>query len=58
MTKALNRILESGTDLDEDSEMIIFESLLTTFSGIVIFEIGAAVLKIGSSLKQNYHNPV
>ena len=37
-------------DLDEQIEMIIFESLLTTF------EAAGAIAKFDSSLNPNYHN--
>ena len=43
---------ECVTDLDLQSKMIIFESILTTFESSVIFE---AVAKIGSSLKPNHY---
>jgi hypothetical protein len=41
----------SFTDLNQSSEMIIFESLLTTFEASFIFEAAGAVAKIGSRLK-------
>ncbi len=38
-------------DLDWGSEMVIFESILTTFTASVVLEAAGAVTKIGSSLK-------
>jgi hypothetical protein len=48
------RTTESVTNLEYQSEIIIFESLLTTFEWRVIFEVAEAVVKIGSSLKPNH----
>ena len=38
--------------------MIIYESLLTTFEAIVIFETAEAVVEIGLSFNANHHNQV
>ncbi len=46
------------TDLDLQSEIIIFESFLTTFELSVIFEAAGAVVKIGSSLRLNHRNQI
>ena len=35
--------------------MVIFESVLTTFEAASFFKAAGAVLKIGLSLKSNYH---
>ncbi len=40
------------TDLNQQSEMIIFESLLTTFEASIIYEAAAAVAKMCSRLNQ------
>jgi hypothetical protein len=45
----------SLADLDQGSEMIIFESIWTTFEVISIFDANEAVGKIGSSLKLNHY---
>ena len=37
---------------------VIFETILTTFDGINIFEAAGELVKIGSSLKSNHHNQV
>ena len=42
----------------ELSEMIIYESLLTTSEASIIFEAARAVAKIGSSLNPNHHNKI
>ena len=46
----VNRRRECVTDLDTQSEMIIFESILTTVEESIIFEAAGAVVKINSSL--------
>ncbi len=44
------------TDLDLGSEMITFESILTTFIvSVVFFEAAWTVAKIGLSFKSNHH---
>jgi hypothetical protein len=48
----------SFTDLDQDSEMIIFESILTTFEASFIFEAAGAVAKIDSSLILNHYKQI
>jgi hypothetical protein len=46
----------NSTDLDQGSNMIIFESILTTFEvSIIFFEAAGGVTKVGSSLKLNHH---
>ena len=49
---------EYVTDLDSRIKMIIYDSLLTTFEAIKIFDATGAVEKTGSSLKPNHHNEV
>ena len=49
---------ECVMDLDKLREMIIFESLLTTFEASYILEAAGGVVKIGKSLKSNQHNQV
>jgi len=46
------------TDLEQQSEFIISESLLTTFEARIIFEVAGEVGKIGLSLKPNHYNQV
>jgi hypothetical protein len=46
------------TDLDQGSEMTIFELILTTFTASIIFEAAGEVAKIGSSLKLNQHEQI
>ena len=41
-------------DLDWQSEMIIFKSILTTFEASIIFKAAGAVVEIDSSLKPNH----
>jgi len=47
---------ECVTDLDLQSEMIMVQSLLTTFEVSIIFEAAGAITKIGMSLVPNNHN--
>ncbi len=47
--------ISSVTDLDEDSEMIIFESILTTFKASVVLKAGGTVAKICLTSKLNHH---
>ena len=44
--------------LRQTNEMIIFESLLTTFKASIIFEAAGAIAKIGLSLKPKRYNQV
>ena len=46
------RDTECVTDIDEQSQIIIFKSLLTTFEASVIFEAAELLAKIG--LSHNY----
>ncbi len=46
---------EFVTDLDLQSERIIFESLLTPFGGSLIFTGAVAVVNIGLDLKPNHN---
>ena len=48
----------TNTNSDYKIEMIIFESLLTTFEVSVIFEADGAVAKISSNLKPNQYKQV
>jgi hypothetical protein len=43
------------TDLDQGSEIIIFESILTTFIASVFLAAPGAVANIGLSLKSNHY---
>jgi hypothetical protein len=45
-------------DLDYQGEMIIFESNLTTFKSIVVFEAAGTLVKIGLSLKPNHDKEI
>ena len=49
---------ECVSDLDKQSEMIIFESFLTTLKQKLFFEADGTVAKVGLSLKPNHHNQV
>jgi len=53
--KKLYNDTECVTDLDEQSKMIIFGSILTTLNLEKILEAAVTALKIGSSLKPNHH---
>jgi hypothetical protein len=44
----------SFNDLDQGSEMIIFEWILTTFEASSIFEAAGVLMKIGLNLKLNH----
>jgi hypothetical protein len=44
--------------LDQGSEMIIYESILTTFEKSAIFRGNWAASKIGLSLKSNHHRQI
>jgi len=46
------------TDLDYQSKMIDFESILTTFELCIFLEADVAVVYIGSILKPNRHNQI
>ena len=52
------RDTECVTDIDEQSQIIIFKSLLTTFEASVIFEAAELLAKIGLSLTLTRHNYV
>jgi hypothetical protein len=45
-----------ATDLDQQTEMIVFESLLSTFEGSVFFKAAEKAVEIGSNLKHNLHD--
>ncbi len=45
-------------NLVEGNEMIIFESILTTFIARFIFEAVKTLSNIGSSLKLNHHRQI
>jgi hypothetical protein len=45
----------SFTDLDQGSEMIIFQSVLSSFEASSIFEASGAVATIDLSQKLNHH---
>ena len=49
---------ECVMDLDQQSEMIIFKSILTTFEESVIFEAAGAVVKVSLSSKPYHHMQV
>ena len=53
-----NLTTECVTHLYQRIEMIIFESFFTPFESSIIFEAPGAVVKIGLSLKPNYHNQI
>ncbi len=53
-----NNIFRGVTYLEYRSNLLIYESILTTFKPSIVFRDSWAVLKIGLSLKPNYHREI
>ncbi len=55
--KSISQLTIFSTNLDPGSEMTFSKSILTTFTGSVVFK-GRWVAKIGSSLKSNHNKQI